>query len=226
MLFCSGKIDENTSWNYKPLMPTFRYTCVVSYENDYWVIGCNESGSRVYHYKYNQQNHIWSYKYLPYPNISNIFFINEQKGWAFGENKLLFSSNGGTNWSVQKAKDGVLFTSIDFVSINEGWLSQYNGKLFHTLNSGNTWEEIYSNPDYLINSIDFIDENTGWAVGRKKGVDYTDFNGFIISTLDGGKTWNESPFSVTALYKVKFINKETGYAMGDKYIIATNTGGQ
>ena len=168
---------------------------------------------------------MWISKLIPAPYIRNIFFIDKNKGWAIGDYKVFTTNNSGVNWVLQMDDPESTFTSIDFINTNEGWLSTDYGDIYHSINSGDKWTKIYSNPDYVIRTIDFIDEKTGWAAGYNIKKHDTEFNGLLMYTRDGGHSWTEHPFQVDAIWKIKFSDDNTGYAMGDKFIIYTNSGG-
>jgi photosystem II stability/assembly factor-like uncharacterized protein len=176
-------------------------------------------------YRKDANSSIWLSSLIPAPYIRNIFFIDKDKGWAIGDYKVFTTNNSGINWVLQMDDSKATFTSIDFIDKNEGWLSSDYGEIYHTTNSGDTWTKVYSNSDYVILSIDFIDSKTGWAAGYNPKKHGTDFEGLLMYTKDGGHSWTEHPFQVDPIYKIKFIDEKTGYAMGDNFIIYTNSGG-
>lgn len=71
-----------------------------------------------------------------------------------------------------------MFRSVDFVSVEEGWMLA-GGGLLHTTDGGETWNEIA-----LVTGadIDFVNSDDGWIVGQ---------TGAIYATIDGGRTWSE-----------------------------------
>ncbi len=77
--------------------------------------------------------------------------------------------------------------------------------------------------DYM--SIAFTSSNTGWAVGVSPLE--LDNPGFIGYTMDGGKTWNKAEIAINAqLAAVYFLDKEHGWAIGEKGAIAATTDGK
>ncbi|MBD9356871.1 YCF48-related protein [Methylomonas albis] len=73
-------------------------------------------------------------------------------------------------------------------------------------------------PARRLNSISFIDRNHGWAVGN---------NGTILSSADGGKTWQAQSSGTSAgLNALQFLdNGQQGWAVGDAGTILSSIDG-
>ncbi|MFC2107082.1 WD40/YVTN/BNR-like repeat-containing protein [Bacteroidota bacterium] len=220
-----GEVTNYTYWYNIYLDKSINNIGIYSFESNIWIVGLNDSMSKVYHYDETWGTHKWNHTEIPYSGMIKVYFLNEQIGWVFGHDRLFFSENSGETWTIQIEDETKFFSSICFVNETNGWLSTTEGIIYFTRNFGELWEEVYNNPEYAIRSIEFVNEEKGWAVGVKKNVQYDDLNGFIIYTMDGGKTWQESQFPVKALYDVDFIDENTGYAMGEDYLIMTVNGG-
>ena len=70
--------------------------------------------------------------------IKSICFINPDTGWIAGYNQIHYSSNGGTNWTLQISGTTNLLYSIYFVNSNTGWAVGVNGTILKTTNGGVT----------------------------------------------------------------------------------------
>ncbi len=94
-----------------------------------------------------------------------------------------------------------------------------------TFTSGNagvinsSWVPVSLSTITTLNSINFISPLVGYVCG---------FNGLILKTEDGGKTWEKNTFdSGVNFFSVLFLNPERGFITGDNgTIIYTNNGGK
>ena len=135
------------------------------------------NGGTNWYTKFNEPN---SY------NFSPIFFINEQTGWAAGQNTFLKTINGGISWSQYNHNFG--FVSLQFLDINNGYSVSNEGNLEYnvlkTTNGGVNWTKICSTNSnfftYSLNAVNFINVNTGWIVGS---------TGLVLKTTTGGNVF-------------------------------------
>jgi photosystem II stability/assembly factor-like uncharacterized protein len=143
-------------------------------------------------------------------NLSNLFFINSQTGWAVGNNNtVLKTTDGGIIWIYQPGVLNNKLNSVYFINENTGWIS-CSGEIYKTTNSGNNWILLNSNSRDLV-SIFFIDENTGWVTGSV----YT-----ILKSTDGGISWTNSYLNLNSIdndsppalfTSVFFVDANTGW---------------
>ncbi|GEM_PF-918630 len=200
------------------------------------------------------------------PNLYSVHFINNTIGWAVGDDgTIVETEDGGKVWTSKgrayryfssKSDNDYVFPhlfSVYFVNETTGWAVGENGTIIQTTYGGSIWylqdDKVWINiplltwssrarPDLF--SINFANETTGWATGEE---------GTIMSTHDGGQTWNlqesgawikrsvvlvalaASAAQVESgdkpnLFSVYFVNETTGWAVGeDGTIISTNDGG-
>ena len=66
---------------------------------------------------------------------------------------------------------------MDFISIDEGWLTT-SGTIYHTTDGGSTWDIQYQNGSIWIDALCMLDGETGWVGGH---------NGLILKTSSGGE---------------------------------------
>jgi photosystem II stability/assembly factor-like uncharacterized protein len=178
-------------------------------------------------------------------NLKGVFFIDNEKGWAVGsEGIILYTANGGDNWTEQTSGTDFTLESVYFNNPYNGWIAggkEYAGIILRTDNGGGTWEEMYiDDPNYYLNDICFTDDLNGWAVGEKHV--WTGFWGKLLHSTDGGETWITQdsippyswPYSLP-LKGVHFIDPDNGWVVGSSmapssgyiycFIMNTNDGG-
>ncbi len=99
---------------------------------------------------------------------------------------VLSGCHGSGDWAPltsQKIYVSDKFFDVAPVGPKHAIVIGYGGKILETTDSGISWGIVPSGSNYSLYSIDFADDGkTGWIVGQE---------GFILKTIDGGKTWNE-----------------------------------
>lgn len=129
-----------------------------------------------------------------------------------------------------------IFHSAYFIDENQGWVvgsktfavSHWGQVILHTQDGGLTWETQYEHaPDvnglfsvHRLDDVVFVDELNGWATGTSERLagDGRDFSGAILTTADGGQTWQDN---AAALYEdrqreffaVDFVDAQNGWAL-------------
>jgi photosystem II stability/assembly factor-like uncharacterized protein len=124
--------------------------------------------------------------------IWDMSFIDKLKGWICVEMKsqygmILFTSDGGDTWTIQKPKDiyngyRIVYRTVDFIDEHRGWVlgGSYSDGLattivFRTDDSGLTWDDI-SVVNGARTRFDAVSPDIVWMK-----CDYS---------FDGGITWN------------------------------------
>lgn len=114
------------------------------------------------------------------PALNEIQFINNLTGFAAGNGRVLFTSNGGFNW-IDRGTGTNSYQTVNFINESTGWIGGYKSgdtsAILKTTNGGETWQR-FSNlfsPD-IINKIQFVNSLTGWACG----------DNIIMKTVTGG----------------------------------------
>lgn len=157
--------------------------------------------------------------------MHSFHFIDDDIGWAAGENKtILHTTDGGTNWSIQyqDTTSDFRFYHVKFVDEHIGWASGASsgsrGDFLYTTDGGSTWssknQTIYP---FMVHS-DIVGNQSAWAVG---------IAGAIFHTDDGGERWFRQQFDTPGdLIAVDFVDKQTGWAVGGYGVILhTSDGG-
>jgi photosystem II stability/assembly factor-like uncharacterized protein len=134
------------------------------------------------------------------------FFENASLGWVVGDERILFTSDGGVNWIEQTQQAGIELYGVDFVDVLRGWTVGENGTILHTTNGGSSWIPQFSGTSTRLLSVDFVDLLNGWAVGD---------DGWAIYTTTGGLIWTRKDlFTETPLNSVDFVDSQHGWIAG------------
>ena len=148
--------------------------------------------------------------------FSDVYFYDNNKGWAAGHLNIWHTEDGGNTWIGQVENDTHSFTSICFSNSEIGWAVGFNPNsnpgtpwLIYTSDGGDNWEaNNYYIPYIPFNSVSFSDTINGWIVGD---------NGLIRYSSDGGNTW-ESQSGINTkgdLFELFFIDRNNGWAVGN-----------
>ncbi len=143
--------------------------------------GVKEYGlwSEDYSNLYKSTNNGGTWTIIDLPNasfLSQVYFYNDQLGWACDSNKVFRTTNGGQNWTESSS---LVYNpkKIWFISPTEGWIIGYNGgSLMRTVDGGASWSSVFAG---IINDFHFLSPQDGWLVGHF---------GFLARTQDGGQT--------------------------------------
>jgi hypothetical protein len=131
------------------------------------------------------------------------------------------TTNAGTNWYIKAAGLTDYFYDIRFLNMNTGYVCGNNSLLMKSDNAGENWTIINLLPAYDNNiySMFFTSIDTGYYV---KGYQQCE----IYKSTNGGNNWfiQSIPYSVR-LRKVYFVNRDTGFVVGDSMILRTTNGG-
>ena len=127
------------------------------------------------------------------------------------------TTNGGINFSNVLDCYDTVFTSLNFVNSQTGYISGYVGGIRKTTNFGNSWITLNSGNSSNLNSINFRNPSTGITVGD---------NGVILKTSNGGDNWNLlTKGNRSNFFTSYFINENTGFCGGDYILLKTTNGG-
>lgn len=189
-------------------------------------------------------------------NLNTIFFIDENDGWAGGEdNTLLSTRDGGKHWTYNNVNaSSNAITDIQFINRDTGWF--VNGEIYRTINDGIDWDRA-SGLNYPVSDVYFLDSQLGWCVGAggklyksiDGGVDWEEKhtgtgnklnavffvdknlgwiagNGIIKKTTDGGENWDERYVGYAEFLKIQFLDESIGYFLADSLFLKTSSGGE
>lgn len=95
---------------------------------------------------------------------ANIFFVNEDVGYATASGHLLFkTTDGGDSWQLCYDFLSGYHANVYFISETEGWVTISN-VVYHTFDGGATWD----NGQWLgafLKGIFFLNDEMGWVCG-------------------------------------------------------------
>ena len=172
--------------------------------------------------------------------LRNVYFYSALAGWCLGESGVLIhTTDGGQTW--QHIETGTENNLHDiFIEKVTGWIVGDWGTLLKTTDGGKTFTKTDSSVfgKKSLKGVHFVDENQGWIITYNTPTSRTNLgdlqtpaqrekSGYIYRTIDGGETWEVQFSTEEALFNLHFIDKETGWIVGDqRSIFATNDGGQ
>lgn len=149
--------------------------------------------------------------------VNRLLFTNRRTAWMIADYKSLYrSTDGGKTWEKRLTADSNL-EDIVFVG-DSGWLVGWHGIIYSTNNRGNSWVLQPTAMDIELRQVAFINYSHGWAVGPSG----------LLTTVDGGKTWNDGTLPTLSLRSVDFLDRTHGWAIdaNQKWtLVGTDDGG-
>lgn len=128
-------------------------------------------------------------------NLRGVCAVSPTTAWASGsEGTFLRTADGGKTWHAGTIPDSaaVDFRDIQGFDKNTALIISAGSpaKVYKTVNGGKTWKETYSNTKtgVFFDSIAFWDTKNGLAFS-----DPVDGSFLLITTTNGGETWEEIP---------------------------------
>ncbi|MEI6349337.1 MAG: T9SS type A sorting domain-containing protein [Bacteroidota bacterium] len=167
----------------------------------------------------------------PAPWNKSIAFSDSINGFGVGyDGRIIKSNDAGRNWGyptvpIERDLNKIVYVDAGTYFVAGGTKSSDSMQtILKTTDNGNTWIVKRDTYGSWLNSISFIDTLKGFAVGD---------NGVIISTINGGNTWQSLVAPLQRDYTgIKFINSNVGYIVGGiatglsrKTILRTINGG-
>ncbi len=139
---------------------------------------------------------------------------------AVGTSAPVTVTVSGASWELQAPRVSGLNTEtindVSMVSATEGWAAGEGGLIVHTTDGGLNWMRQTSGTTDPLNAIHFEDAQHGWAAGND-----------MIYTQDGGRTWQQSNWSLDTVYGITCADLNICYASrGGTYLHKTTDGGR
>ena len=172
--------------------------------------------------------------------LRNVYFHSALEGWCLGESGVLINTtDGGQTWHhIETGTENNLHDL--FIGKTTSWIVGDWGTLLKTTDGGKTFTKTDASVfgRKSLKSVYFVSENQGWiityntptsavSIGNSQESPKRENSGYIYRTMDGGATWEVQFSTEEALFNLHFIDKETGWIVGDqRSIFATNDGGQ
>ena len=135
--------------------------------------------------------------------IRSVWFADAKTGWALTiDHNILSTTDGGANWALQRQA----------------------GKVMLKL-AGNKKQPEVEQPDQL-ERIRFLDKLHGWAWGGGQKTDYVEQPGIFLTTVNGGKNWNQVPYPFgQSLVSLFFVDQKSGWASTVEGLYKSTDGG-
>jgi len=164
--------------------------------------------------------------------VYDIKFIDNLHGWMTGRilpgstYNIMITKDGGLNWNRYVIPTILCTTFFDSLNGFAGG----EDSVFLTTDGGINWkpQAVDINYGFGITDIFFVDRKLGWAAGGRSDV----FDaGFILNSIDSGKTWQFNDTLTITGKAVYFTDYLHGYIVGSNppffegAILVTSNGG-
>lgn len=189
----------------------------VAYINPNSILVSSDSG--IYHSTNQGTSWVRKYTILPARQIYNLYFFDDNTGWAVGDLGLVVkTTDGGNTWTPQTSGTSKYLNNTFFTSSSIGFIVGDSNIVLKTTNGGTTWTAASSPSNLYFNDVLFTSANNGWIVGSDGGV---------FKTTDGGFTWTTINIGSTDfLVGIRFRNATEGWIYGwNGTLYYTNNGG-
>jgi photosystem II stability/assembly factor-like uncharacterized protein len=165
-----------------------------------------------------QDNWEWQYSTTT-EDLNDVYFINDNRGWAVGNNgTILRTVDGGKIWNQQNSNTTEKLRAVHFLNENLGWAVGINTMIFSE-DGGISWSKYAQSAIKDIHCLFFTDEKNGWVCGT---------DSVILKTKDSGASWEIIHSRVSRFDAIFFLNDTLGwFHSGDDagYIYRTADGG-
>ncbi len=176
--------------------------------------------------------------------FTDVHLVDEDRGFAYNDrhNVIVRTKDGGESWEFV-TDFGPVSTccggGLAFLSFPErgqiGYAHEKSGYLYQTKDGGETWNEVpniyiikgyTSGSSYTVPNVAFLSDNLGYAMASSS-------MGTLISTDDGGTTWQENynePFRYTYGFdidRIFSVQKDVVYLLSkdENRVVLTKDGG-
>ncbi len=160
-------------------------------------------------------------------DVPALKFLNINTGWIcvsyctypMGNDSRIFkTTNAGNNWTEQRYDSGIVYNIMDFKNVNTGWVMR-GSRILSTYDGGNTW--LSQQLPGTVYAFHMVNQSTGW-------VDTWSYGDRLLKTTNGGINWRlQIDLGLTGITEMKFINDNTGWAVGSEgLVIKTTNGGE
>ena len=155
-----------------------------------------------------------------------VYFRNASEGWSVGEGGVVIhTTDGGKNWQRIETDTENNLHSL-YLGKAIGWIVGDWGTLLKTTDGGKTYKKVDGSvfKEKSLKGIHFADNSHGWIITYSTPND-SENSGYIYHTTDGGKTWEEQFTTKSALFSLHFVDRKTGWVVGDKRSLYVTTDG-
>ncbi|KXK51132.1 MAG: hemagluttinin repeat-containing protein [Chlorobi bacterium OLB5] len=130
---------------------------------------------------------------------------------------ILLPSFISSQWFIVNHISNYQFYSLYFTSNTVGCVGgNQNGVIFKTTDSGSNFTSVPTGTSIWFLDIFFLNQQTGYACGQ---------NGYIVKTTNSGSSWNVVYQAANFMHSIRFVDQNTGYAVGFTYVYKTVNAG-
>ncbi len=177
-----------------------------------WVSGSNRYGYGFVH-RTTDGGLTWTSLLSAMFPFKKMRFTDRNTGWMIGgpvsrmtQGAIDKTTDGGVTWQENPTDQDALYSDIDMVSDQHGWMTGFYGTIHKTTNGGGIWKVVMSTGESYLRSVDFIDSLRGWVAGS---------SGRIFKTGDGGVNWAKISIGDNFwIESIIFSNPSTGWIAG------------
>lgn len=140
---------------------------------------------------------------------------------------LISGSYAQNNWIALDTPTNKNLNKICFINNQTGWVAGDSGLIMKTNDGGGDWILQQTNIDNNIEEIFMRNADYGWALGIQLPTsDRADYGTVILSTSNGGLTWNNYLYPDEYFLAIFFLDSLNGW-MGGEYgkLMGTTNGG-
>ncbi len=145
--------------------------------------------------------------------LFDISCVDRDACWAVGnQGEVLYTVNGGANWTNQDAYSNVGFYAVQFLDRSNGFVAGDNARIRRTINSVDWTNQTTAGTYETLRGIYFVNSTYGWAVG----------NNVIRFTNNSGENWYSQTTDIdrygavpVILRGIDFSAENFGWAVGD-----------
>ncbi len=212
--------DGGTTWVNKSPQAAQQYTYLYFINDNIGFASSNVALARTTDGG-NSWTEVLSHQATPAMNgdFESIFFVDSNYGWAVTNmGEIFWTKNSGLTWSAAISGVTKLLSGVFFANRKEGIAMGSGGTFLNSADSGRTWNKVNSSFTGDFRSMHAFDLKNIIAIST----------GGLNRTSDGGLNW--SPVTVPAsakngMYKIRFVNPNTGWICGEHGIIIKTTDG-
>ena len=156
----------------------------------------------------------------PYSWITDMVFPgNGNTGFAVDADRILKTTDKGLSWTVNSTKANFRFDNLEVIDNNNivaVCKQPTPGFLYKTVDGGASWQ-LQLAPAGKLTAVSFLTATKAWANVDSK----------IFYTSNGGASWvektNTSQTGGIKAHSMKFINDNTGFALGEEFTFYKTT---
>ena len=161
----------------------------------------------------------WDIEIVPANRMNSIVFVDENSGWAVGDNGAIFhKAHADSTWVLQNCGSSNDLTSVSAINPHQVWVAGKEGIIYHSNNDGESWFPEDSKVSDNLSSIFILNGESGWAVGDA---------GTSIHTFNGGGDWLTMSYTGPSgfLRGISFNYPELGVVVGNDGLIYSSLDG-